>query len=80
MVCIYYCIYLYKLFEMLATIILVLRKKSHKVTYVHLINHAFTTLYIWTYARYAPGRKFNRHFGLGENFWHSFGNLFLQVQ
>ena len=55
MVHIYYCIYLYKLFELLATIILVLRKKAHKVTYVHLFNHAFTTLYIWTYARYAPG-------------------------
>ena len=58
MVLIYYCIYLYKLFELLATIILILRKKLHKVTLVHLLNHTFTTLYIWTYARYAPGKLF----------------------
>ena len=51
----FYWNYLYWVTMLLDTIVLVGKKKFHKVTTSHLSIHCFGILHFWIHARYAPG-------------------------
>ena len=51
----WYWMYLTRISTLLDTMILIGRKKFHKVTNYHIIVHCYSMLHYWTHTRYAAG-------------------------
>ena len=51
----WYWMYLTRISTLLDTMILVGRKKFHKVTTYHVLVHCYTVIFFWIHCRFAPG-------------------------